>query len=139
MWLTSSFSSIRSCVHSVSNCELLALLLRLGDRDEVGAEPAPVDDLVGDAVVVEAEVPGRLVERRVEDRVLDDDVGHDSSLPGRLSRFSPHNGASLPTRLGATFRPPAGRLQSGWRLLARTEAGTYQASFRNASGVMRAF
>ena len=81
MSLTSLFSSMRSCVHSVSNCKLLrALLLRLGDRDEIGAGPAAVDDFVGDALVGEAEMARRLVERRVDDRVFDDDLAHRATL-----------------------------------------------------------
>jgi hypothetical protein len=38
---------------------LLALFLRLGNGDEVGAYPALLDYLVGNAVVVEFEVTGR--------------------------------------------------------------------------------
>ena len=74
--LMNSFSSTRSWVHSVSKIELLALLLGLGDGDEVGAEAPRLDDLVGDAVVVELEVARRLLEGRVDDRVLDDDLPH---------------------------------------------------------------
>ena len=55
---------------------LAALLLGPGNRDEVLARPAPDDDFVGDAVFTEPEVALRLLERRVDDRVLDDDLWH---------------------------------------------------------------
>jgi hypothetical protein len=40
------------------------------------AGPAALSDLVGDALVVEFGMAARLVERRVDDRVLDDDLTH---------------------------------------------------------------
>ena len=78
MSLTSLFSSMRSCVHSVSKLQAACapFFFGLGDRDEIGADPAAVDDLVGDAFVGEPEMAGRLVERRVDDRVFDDDLTH---------------------------------------------------------------
>ena len=39
-------------------------------------QSTPLDDFVGDALIAEAEVPPRLVERRVEDRILDDGLSH---------------------------------------------------------------
>ena len=77
MSLTSLFSSMRSFVHSVSNGSCwLPFLLGLGDGDEVRAYSPIFDDVVGDTLVVEAEVPRRLVEGRIEDRVFDDDLSH---------------------------------------------------------------
>ena len=64
--------------------ELLALLLGRGDRDEVGTGPAGLDDLVGDPLVGEPEMPVGFAEGRVEDRVLDDGVGHESPRRDRL-------------------------------------------------------
>jgi hypothetical protein len=46
------------------------------DRDEVGALAPAADDLVADSLVGELQVPLWLAERRVDDRVLDDDVCH---------------------------------------------------------------
>jgi hypothetical protein len=59
---------------------------RRWDRYEV-LGPAPgFDDLVRDALVVEAKVAGRLAVWRVEDRIVDDDLsGQRSSVPGRDS------------------------------------------------------
>jgi hypothetical protein len=51
--------------------ELLPFFLRAGDRHEVRAGPAAVQDLVCDAVSVELEMAGRLEERRVEDGIVD--------------------------------------------------------------------
>src|SRR5690606_32824644 len=56
------------------------LLLRLGDWDEVRTSPAAGNYLIGDALVTELEMVGRLVERRVDDRVLDDDLAHIEKL-----------------------------------------------------------
>lgn len=53
-----------------------ALRLRAGDGHEVLARPPGSDDLIGDALVREPEVPLGLVERRVDDRVLDRYVAH---------------------------------------------------------------
>ena len=64
--------------------ELLALLLGRRDRDEVGTRPASLDDLVGDPLVGEPQMPVGFPEGRVEDRVLDDGVGHESPRRDRL-------------------------------------------------------
>jgi hypothetical protein len=57
--------------------ELLgAPFLRLGDGDEIRTGPAAFHDFVGDALVGESEMARRLVERRVDDRVLDDHLAH---------------------------------------------------------------
>src|SRR4051812_49043215 len=54
-----------------------ALLLRSGYREEITAASPPGVDDVGDLVVrVEPEVPGWLDERRVNDRIFDDRIGH---------------------------------------------------------------
>ena len=62
---------------------LAALLPGPGNRDEVLADPPGLDDLVGDAFVVEPEMPRRLVKGRVDDGVLNDDLRHD--CPGKES------------------------------------------------------
>ncbi len=64
--------------------ELLALLLGRRDRHEVGTGPAGLDNLVGDSLVGEPPMPVGFPERRVEDRVLDDRVGHESPRRDRL-------------------------------------------------------
>ena len=64
--------------------ELLALLLGRRDRDEVGTRPARLDDLVGDPLVGEPPMPVGFPKGRVEDRVLDDGVGHESPRRDRL-------------------------------------------------------
>ena len=48
-----SFSSIRSAVHSVGSASWPPLFFGRGIGHEVRARPPPLDDLVGDAVVVE--------------------------------------------------------------------------------------
>ena len=76
MRLTWSLSVFFSSASRSSNSPL-HLLLRRGDREEVAALAPALVDLVRDRVrVVEPEVPRRLVERRVQNRVLDDDRGH---------------------------------------------------------------
>jgi hypothetical protein len=55
---------------------LAASLAGLGDGDEVRAYSPLFDDVVRDALLVEAEVPRRLVEGRVYDRVFDGDLSH---------------------------------------------------------------
>ena len=76
--------------------ELLAFLLGLRHGDEVGAGAARFDDLVGDAVVGELEVLARLEERRVDDRVLDDELTH--AAPSTVCR------PRAPGRRRATLR-----------------------------------
>ena len=62
----------------------LLFLLRRGDGDKVATLPPALGDLVRNGVaVVEAEMAGRFLERRVQDRVFDDDVGQ-GGLPGRV-------------------------------------------------------
>ena len=56
--------------------ELLALLLRLGDWNEIAGQPAGFDDLVGDAVLVEVEMALRLFVWRVQYRVFDHHLWH---------------------------------------------------------------
>src|SRR5207253_7891472 len=56
--------------------------LRRRDRDEIGTPPSGVRDNVGDSVLTEYEMPPRLLEGRVNDRVLDRYVGH---CPGRIT------------------------------------------------------
>ncbi len=55
---------------------LLAALARAGHRDEVLARPSSRDDLVGDALVVELEMPVRHPVGGVDDRVVDDPIRH---------------------------------------------------------------
>jgi hypothetical protein len=54
----------------------IAALLGLRYRDEVAAGAAAVDDLVGDALIVETEMTTGLAKRRIEDGVVDNDLGH---------------------------------------------------------------
>ena len=60
---------------------LLALLAGPGDGKEVGTGPAALDDLVGDPLVGELEVPTRLPERRIDNRILNDNLLHRAILP----------------------------------------------------------
>lgn len=53
-----------------------SLLLRSGDGHEIGAGPALLDNLIGNAVVVKAEMPLGFIEGRIENRVFYDDLGH---------------------------------------------------------------
>ena len=55
---------------------MLALLFRFGDRDEVRTRAAAGNLFIGDSLVAKAEMAGRLVERRVDDWVLDDHLAH---------------------------------------------------------------
>ncbi len=59
------------------------LLAGAGDGEEVPAFPSAVCYLVGNAVIREAEMPLRLVERRVQDWIFDDDGRHGSSIRKR--------------------------------------------------------
>jgi hypothetical protein len=51
-------------------------LSRMCDRDKIGTDAAIDDFLVRDPFVIEPEMLGRLVERRVDDRIFDDDLTH---------------------------------------------------------------
>src|SRR5690606_33848669 len=53
-----------------------APLLGTGDRHKVGAGTTAVNNLVGDALVGEPEMAGRLLEGRVDDRIFDNDLAH---------------------------------------------------------------
>ena len=91
------------------------LLLRLGDGDEIRTGPAAVDDLVGDALVGEPEMARRLVERRVDDRVLDDDLTHTVTFLREQQ--------ALPSTIAATkVQSNVRRLCGKWSLLRREEA-----------------
>src|SRR3990172_5300395 len=68
--------------------QLAGFLPRTGDGQEIPALAAPVRDLAGDPLLIEPEVPGRLVERRIEDRILDDWRRHAASIDeAARSRF----------------------------------------------------
>ena len=56
--------------------ELLPLLFGSGYRDEIGADSSRIDDHVGDPLIIELKVTSRLPERRVQDRVVDNNVSH---------------------------------------------------------------
>jgi len=56
--------------------KLLALLLRAWNRYEMGAGPAAGQNLVGDAFGAKLEMTGGFDERRVENRIVDDDLSH---------------------------------------------------------------
>ena len=85
-------------------------LLRLRDRHEVRRRAAAVDDLVRDPLVVEAEVARRRVERRVQDRVLDDDLrtGHG----GPQGRYRPNVTRAILVRGAPAERRPVRRRSS---------------------------
>ena len=53
-----------------------AFLLRLGDGHEIRTGSATVNNFICDALVAELEMAVGLVEWRVEDRILDDDLAH---------------------------------------------------------------
>jgi hypothetical protein len=60
---------------------LAPFLLGLGDGHKVNAATASFDDLFGNPFVIEPKMAVRLVKRRVDDRVADDDLLHrESSL-----------------------------------------------------------
>jgi hypothetical protein len=56
--------------------QLLALFLRSRDRNEVGADSASGDDLVGNALVREAEMLVWLKEGRIDDGIFNDGLRH---------------------------------------------------------------
>ena len=58
-----------------------AFLLRFGNRDKVRTDSTPVGNFIGDAVVAELEMPRRLKKRRIDDRLLDDNLRHWRPLP----------------------------------------------------------
>ena len=60
---------------------VLALLLGLGDRDEVRTGSTALDDFVGDPVIVELEVTPRLIEWGIDDRICDDRIFWHAPLP----------------------------------------------------------
>ena len=59
---------------------LLPFLTGLGDGDKIRAASAPIDDLIGDPLVGELEVPARLPERRIDNRILNDYLSHDAQI-----------------------------------------------------------
>jgi hypothetical protein len=69
-------SSTLSSVHSVSRIACLPRFLADGIGMKQELTRRGLDHLFGDPVLGEPEVPGRLAEGRVEDRVLDHDLGH---------------------------------------------------------------
>ena len=56
--------------------QLLTLFLRSRDRNEVGADAASCDDVVGNALVREAEMLIRFSEGRIDDGVFNDGLSH---------------------------------------------------------------
>ena len=60
--------------------ELFTLLLGSGDWDEIARQAAGCYDFVGDAFFIEVEVAGRLLVRRVQDRVFDHHLCHGRPL-----------------------------------------------------------
>ena len=53
----------------------------LGNGDEIGTGAAGFNELVGYSLIVEAKMPLRLDERRVDDGILDDDVFAQATRP----------------------------------------------------------
>jgi hypothetical protein len=70
-----------SCPFGVELKLVRALLLGLGDRDEIRTCPSAFVDLVRDALVGKTKMPGRLDERRVDNWILDDDLAQPTLLP----------------------------------------------------------
>lgn len=56
--------------------KLLPLLLWFRDGDEIGTGSTAVNDLIRDPLVGKSEMAGWLVERRVDDRIFNDDLAH---------------------------------------------------------------
>ena len=52
----------------------LTAILSLCDRNEVATLPLLLDNYIGDALVIEAEMPLHLLERRIDDRIFNDDL-----------------------------------------------------------------
>jgi hypothetical protein len=50
------------------------------NRDEILADAARLDNLVGDAIIAELEVSSRFMEGRIDDGILADNLGHEWSL-----------------------------------------------------------
>ena len=61
---------------SGGKCELFVLSPGLGNGYEVGTGPAASDDVVGDSLIVQAEVAARFVKGRVENGVLNGAHSH---------------------------------------------------------------
>ncbi len=73
---------------------LTAPLARARNRNEVRARPTTIDEIRGDALLVESEMPVGLPKRRVDDRVLDDGVTWHALPTNRPIRES--HGPSIP-------------------------------------------
>src|SRR5262245_21177759 len=108
---------------------LFGLLAGPRDGDEVAAGRALLDDLVGDAVVGELEVPPRPLEGRVGDRALDDDLAHGWEVregPGlthpfysrrcavEITRGSRSRRLRAPAKSVRPARPPPSPPRRGW-------------------------
>ena len=72
--------------------DLISLLLRRGNGNEVRIWAQAAGNVVGDAVVVEEPVTCSLVVGRVQDRVVDNDLGHWSAPPLSLPPHSSNKG-----------------------------------------------
>lgn len=68
---------------------LRAFLFRLGDRHEIRTCPPAVVDLVGDAFLGKSKMASRLVKRRIDDRVLNDNLAHTHTSKD-CKALSPH-------------------------------------------------
>src|SRR5262249_22676012 len=96
---------------------LAALLARLRDRDEVLAGPSARPDHVRDALLVELEMSTGLLERGVDDWVLDDNLGH--TRKERTSDSRSVDRGTSPTREGPRTVLRSGLAPRRWQLVAK--------------------
>ncbi len=104
--------------------QLAATYLRGRDRHEIGAHPPFLDDLVRDPRIPKRPMARRRLERRIQDRVLDDSVYHVAGfviVPCSSKSWSGNWAAfSTPTRICfrnvATFTSSAANLLWGFRI-----------------------
>ena len=64
--------------------KLFAFLLRLGDGSEIRADPSRLNNLAGNALVVEPKMSRRLDERRIQNRIVYDGLGQTNSSAPEL-------------------------------------------------------
>src|SRR6185437_857053 len=84
----------------------LALLFGAGDGHEIGADVPAINHLIGDALGGEAKMAGRFVERRVDDRVLDDNLAHNVPILRGIDSFHPRKPVADP--FSPTWPSPQG-------------------------------
>jgi hypothetical protein len=102
----------------------LRLLLGRGDRHEVRALAALLDDLARDPLLAEAEVARGLAEGRVEDRVVDGGVGHGGRSEVHDFSAGMHGETAGERRVGGEKRSAEGLTQRGVEGVSRGEITT---------------